>query len=74
MKILNRTHQFSHILGCYSFTEITFFLQFRIKLSSFGQLENQVEIVIIFEVVIKLDYIFMIELIHYTKFQLYLCC
>lgn len=69
MQVLDCRNDFSHVLNCLSLTQFTFFLDQLIKLTFSTELKNQIEIIIIFKVIVEFDDMFMIELIHDLDFK-----
>ena len=74
MQVVNSRDNFSHVLGSLSLIHTSFSLKKRVELSLGRKLKNEVKVVLILKVIVKLDNIRMVELIHDLDFQLDLLC
>jgi hypothetical protein len=68
MQVLAGTDNLSKILGSNSLIQTAFFLQDRIKLTFSAILKDQVEVIIIFVVIVKLYDILVVQVVHDLHF------
>lgn len=64
MEISDCTYNFSQKLCGHPFIKSSFSLKHGIELPLRAVLKNQIEVIIIFIVIVELDYMFMVKIIH----------